>query len=64
MREIRYRHGQFGYTVEVGPDFHGNGTVELYVVATDVSGHEGFLGTPARPLLVERLQGFERMVGN
>ncbi len=64
MREIPSQRGSFGYTVEIGPDFHGNGTVELYVVATDVSGHEGTLGTPERPLRLERIKGFGERAGN
>lgn len=64
MREIPHRRDGFGYTIALGPDYHGNETVELCVVATDVSGHEGTLGSPAQPLRLERIQGFERMVGN
>lgn len=50
------------FTVEIGPDFHKNGTVEIYVVATDLSGHEGMLGSREQPLVVKRKQGFERLI--
>lgn len=50
------------YTVAVQPSFHQNGTVDLYVVATDLSGHEGFLGSRDKPLQLKRKQGFERLI--
>ncbi|HEX6898951.1 MAG TPA: protein kinase [Thermoanaerobaculia bacterium] len=52
----------FYFTVEIGPDFHKNGTVEVYAVATDLSGHEGMLGSRDQPLVVKRKQGFERLI--
>jgi serine/threonine protein kinase len=52
----------FYFTVEVAPDFHKNGTVELYVIATDLSGHEGYLGSRDQPLVLKRKQGFERLI--
>jgi len=42
------------YTVLIPSSFHANGTVELYVVATDLSGNEGFFGTPAKPEQITR----------
>jgi len=35
---------------QVTPDFHGNKTVELYVVADDFAGHTTRLGSPEPPL--------------
>ncbi len=55
-REVPYEQDSFGYTIELTPDDHGNETMELYVVATDISGHEGRLGSPDQPLLVERMR--------
>ncbi|HSG40470.1 MAG TPA: protein kinase [Thermoanaerobaculia bacterium] len=52
----------FYFTVEIAPDFHKNGTVEIYVVATDLSGHEGYLGSRDQPLVLKRKQGFERLI--
>ena len=62
MREISLVKSSLGYTAEIPADFHRNGTVELYVVAADASGHEGFFGTPEAPKLLQRRQGFERLV--
>ncbi|MGH9360463.1 MAG: hypothetical protein ACRD2T_00995, partial [Thermoanaerobaculia bacterium] len=64
FRELPAARSSFGYGIEIGPDFHRNGTVELYVVATDLSGHEGSLGSRERPLLLRRTQGFGRMIGD
>jgi hypothetical protein len=63
-RELPPRRDSFGYTVEIGSDVHRNGTVELYVLAYDLSGHEGRLGSKEQPLRLERIQGFEHLVGN
>ncbi|MBZ5587408.1 MAG: protein kinase [Acidobacteriia bacterium] len=38
------------YTVEITPEFHGNKTVEVYVVAMDYAGHPSRLGSPDQPL--------------
>lgn len=62
MREVPLDKSTLGYTAEIGPDFHRNGTVELYVVATDFSGHEGSFGTRDQPKLLQRRQGFEQIV--
>lgn len=62
MRELSLEKSTLGYTAEIPADFHRNGTVELYVVATDASGHEGFFGTPDQPKLMQRRQGFDRLV--
>jgi serine/threonine-protein kinase len=52
-----------GYsTVKIDPGFHRNGMVELYLVATDLSGHEGHYGTADKPLQLKRKQGFERLI--
>ncbi|MFL6193761.1 MAG: hypothetical protein ACJ75H_06290 [Thermoanaerobaculia bacterium] len=50
------------YTVEIDPAFHQNGKVDLYVVATDLSGHEAYLGSAEKPLVLNRKQGFERLI--
>jgi serine/threonine-protein kinase len=62
MREIGLEKSTLGYTAKLPVDFHRNATVELYVVATDPSGHEGFFGTPEVPKLLQRRRGFERLV--
>jgi serine/threonine-protein kinase len=62
MREIHLEKSTLGYSAELPVDFHHNGTVELYLVATDPSGHEGFFGTPEVPKLLQRRRGFERLV--
>ena len=43
------------YTAEMPASFHQNGTVEIYVVATDLSGNEGHFGTPDKPMKVTRI---------
>ncbi|HWM92567.1 MAG TPA: serine/threonine-protein kinase [Thermoanaerobaculia bacterium] len=48
------------YTAELPSSFHQNGTVELYVVARDLSGNEGFFGTPDKPMQLTRI-GSNRM---
>ncbi len=50
------------YTVKISPAFHQNGTVDLYAVATDLSGHEGLVGSRDKPLQLKRRQGFERLI--
>jgi serine/threonine-protein kinase len=50
------------YTAEIQPSFHQNGTVDFYVVATDLSGHETYLGTRDQPQKLKRQQGFERIL--
>jgi serine/threonine-protein kinase len=62
MREMPLDRSNLGYTVEIGPGFHRNGTVELYVVATDFSGHESSFGSRDQPKLLQRRQGFEQIV--
>jgi hypothetical protein len=50
------------YTVEVPPSFHQNGTVDFYVVATDLSGHETYLGSRDKPMQLKRKQGFQQLL--
>ncbi len=50
------------YTAAIPPAFHQNGTVDFYVVATDLSGHETYLGTRDEPQKLKRQQGFERII--
>jgi hypothetical protein len=61
FREIALRDSGDGvFPFHVGPDLHGNESVEFYVVATDQSGHETRLGGPEGPLTIERKRWFER----
>jgi serine/threonine protein kinase len=54
-RELAARStGNDQYTVEITPEFHGNKTVELYVVAMDYSGHSSRLGTADQPLHIKK----------
>ncbi|HEX3553483.1 MAG TPA: hypothetical protein VIA62_09670 [Thermoanaerobaculia bacterium] len=63
MRELPLQKTRTGYyTVEIPPSFHQNETVDFYVVATDLSGHEGYLGSRDKPLQLKRRQGFERLI--
>ncbi len=63
FRELPIEKARAGYyTVTVDPGFHQNGTVDLYAVATDLSGHEGTLGSRDKPLQLKRKQGFERLI--
>ena len=58
MVEMPVRHDGFVYDVEVQPSFHQNGTVDFYVVASDCSGHETYLGSREQPLHLKRRKGF------
>jgi serine/threonine protein kinase/tetratricopeptide (TPR) repeat protein len=62
VRELMLQKSAFGYDVEIPPTIHQNGTLEIYVVATDISGHEGYLGTKDNPLRVKRRQGFQQLL--
>ena len=42
---------------EITPALHDNKAVELYVVATDHSGHTGQLGGPQQPLTLKKKWG-------
>jgi len=62
-REIPLDKSRAGdYTAAIPPSFHQNGTVDFYVVATDLSGHETYLGTRDQPQKLKRQQGFERIL--
>jgi serine/threonine protein kinase len=50
-------------TVEVPAAFHQNRTVELYVIATDLSGHKGQLGSPEKPQPIRRKRWYDRLRG-
>jgi serine/threonine protein kinase len=50
------------YTVAVPPAFHQNGTVDFYVVATDLSGHESDLGSRDKPMQLKRTQSFRQLI--
>ncbi len=43
------------YTAEMPSSFHQNGTVDFYVVARDISGNEGYFGTPDKPMKLTRI---------
>jgi hypothetical protein len=62
MRELPLQVSRLGYTAEIPPAFHQNGTVDFYVTATDVSGHTGSFGTPDRPQQLKRREGFQRIL--
>jgi serine/threonine protein kinase len=58
MTEMNYTKDRFTYSVTIPPALHQNETVEFYVVATDPSGHQTFLGTREKPLQIKRRKGF------
>ena len=58
MTEMSYTKDRFTYSVTIPPALHQNETVEFYVVATDPSGHQTFLGTREKPLQIKRRKGF------
>ncbi|HKV09199.1 MAG TPA: hypothetical protein VJ725_13735, partial [Thermoanaerobaculia bacterium] len=63
MRELPLEVSRTGYyTVQISPDVHQNGPVEFYVEAVDFSGHRGSFGTEDRPQVLNRQQGFNRIV--
>jgi hypothetical protein len=62
FREMKLAKSTFGYTVQLTPAFHKNSEVQFYVVATDLSGHEGYYGTPSEPILVKPQRGFDRIL--
>ncbi len=61
-RELPLQKSGFGWNVEIPASVHQNGTVDLWVVATDLSGHEGVLGTKDNPLKLTRRKGFEQLL--
>jgi hypothetical protein len=50
-------------TVEVPAALHQGKTVELYVVATDLSGHKGQLGSAEKPQQIRRKHWYDRLRG-
>lgn len=62
FREVKLAKSTFGYTAQLTPAFHRNAEVQFYVTATDLSGHEGYYGTPSEPILVKPQRGFERIL--
>jgi serine/threonine protein kinase len=52
--DIPFRRAGTEYTAEVPSAFHKNEAIELYVTATDASGHAGQLGTAEAPIKVKR----------
>jgi serine/threonine protein kinase len=61
LQEIPYVREGYIYTATIEPTFHQNQTIEFYVVATDLSGNQGFLGTSDKPLQVRRRKGFRSL---
>lgn len=61
-REVHLKHlGGDEYVLELSPAVHGNaGVVELYIVATDTSGHSSSFGTANKPYEVKRRRLFGR----
>lgn len=58
-REVQVKHlGGDEYVLELSPAVHGNTSVELYVVATDTSGHSSSLGTASKPYEIKRRRLF------
>ncbi len=49
--------------MDVPPDLHQNKTVELYVTATDPSGHVGQLGSADHPLKMKRKSWIDKILG-
>ncbi len=62
MREMRLQHhkGISYWSVDIPVSYHQNGTVELYLKATDRSGHEGWFGTTSKPMKLTRI-GSDRL---
>jgi hypothetical protein len=59
-RELPLEAGADGvWTCSVGPDVHANETLELYVTATDPSGHVGSLGSAEAPLELKRKRWYQ-----
>lgn len=57
MRELPLDATRSGsYSVLIQPSYHQNSTVDFYVVATDLSGHPGYFGTPEKPQQLTRRQ--------
>jgi len=60
-RQVPLRHvaGEL-WLLDLTPELHGNKNVELFVVASDSSGHRGVLGTAQRPLKVLRKRWYQK----
>jgi serine/threonine protein kinase/tetratricopeptide (TPR) repeat protein len=54
--ELEHTSGS-SYVFEVSPSVHGNKSVEFYVIATDRSGHNGYLGSKEDPLVLKKKWG-------
>ncbi len=50
------------YEVEIAPDFHRNEPIELYITATDPSGHTGGAGDADAPIEIKRRRWFRRLI--
>jgi hypothetical protein len=51
------------YQAAIPVAVHGNKPVELYVIASDLSGHQGTLGTSQQPLKMKRKSWLSRVLG-
>lgn len=62
FREVQLKHlGGEEYVLELSPAVHGNASVvELYIIATDTSGHSSSFGTASSPYEVKRRRLFGR----
>ncbi len=61
FREVKPRHvGGDRWEATIPPAMHTNDDVDLYVVATDRSGHVGRLGSPEKPLEANRKKWYQR----
>ena len=61
FREVKPRHVDGDrWEAKIAPGIHANDDIDLYVVATDRSGHTGRLGSPEKPLEANRKKWYQR----
>jgi hypothetical protein len=51
------------YEMEIPPALHDNKTIELYVTATDRSGHKSQLGSASSPIRIKKKSFFSKILG-
>ena len=62
--KVSVRHlGGTDYALDIGPALHQRKSIELYLTATDQSGHEGALGTAQRPQRIKRKGWLSKVLG-
>jgi serine/threonine protein kinase len=62
-RKVAVRHLSGGqYEAEIDPAVHHNRAVEFYVTASDPTGNQGQLGSPADPQRLQRKRWFQKLV--